>query len=100
MYCVGTEAKAESETYMNCVVLGPQNNANYSPANQRGKRGYAAPAGSAWRGSKRSLSPEQNTRDRRRIKLDLEDFLADNFGLRPSNPLTLEQFVAELKKEK
>ena len=79
---------------------GPQNNTNYSSANQRGKRGYAAPTGSVWRGSKHSLSPEQNNRDRRIIKLDLEDFLADNFGLRPSNPLTLEQFVAELKKEK
>ena len=72
------------------------NGGNYSNHNQQANRGYT---GQAWRGSKRARSPEQNNRDRRRIKLDLEDFLADNFGLRPSNPLTLEQFVAELKKE-
>ena len=73
------------------------NSGNYSHRNQQAKRGYT---GQAWGGSKRARSPEQNSRDRRRIKLDLEDFLADNFGLRPSNPLTLEQFVSELKKEK
>ena len=46
------------------------NSGIYSHHNHQVNRG-----GQAWRGSKRARSPEQNSRDRSRIKLDLEDLL-------------------------
>ena len=41
----------------------------------------------------------QNSKSRRRIKMDLEDFISDTYGLKPANPFTLEQLVNELRPE-
>ena len=51
---------------------------------------------------KRTRSPvrvnESSARDKLLIRMDLERFLIESYGLRPANPLTLEKLVDELKK--
>ena len=41
----------------------------------------------------------QDTRSKRRIKQDLEEFMSERYGLKPANPFTLEQLVNELRPE-
>ena len=41
---------------------------------------------------------ESSARDKLLIRMDLERFLIESYGLRPANPLTLEKLVDELKK--
>ena len=48
----------------------------------------------------RSPDPTDDAQERRRIRIDLELYIAEKHGLRPSNSLTLEQLVSELKNDK
>ena len=70
-------------------TTGQQHPHNYNRSNRtrQGKRD-------------RSPDPTDDAQSRRRIRMDLELYIAEKHGLRPSNSLTLEQLVSELKSDK
>ena len=81
------------------------NSRSYHGQNGRGRGGHRQNTNTANNRNsygKRDRSPSlaQNTLDKKYIKLDLEVFLLDNYGLKPSNPFTMEQLVNELTHEK
>ena len=76
---------------------------NNAPNQRYNGRGTNQDGGrNSGRYGKRTRSPvrldENSARDKLLIRMDLERFLIESYGLRPANHLTLEKLVDELKK--